>query len=154
MFVSLDPETEVSGPRWKWWKVHVRIQRWGDRGSGPPPPWKIAKMSGFLAILVQIPLKPQSFQASIQCRAIIARHRHASETPFKWRFAGGSLMARWLWYFDPSSPHHSKKKKKKNLVKVGPPLTNFWIRRMKYYIFHKAKSVKSCYKIQKQYCSI
>ena len=31
------------------------------------------------------------------------------------------MMARLWWYSDPPSPHHLKK----NVVKVGPPLTNF-----------------------------
>ena len=29
----------------------------------------------------------------------------ASETPFKWRFADGPMMARFKWYLDPLSPH-------------------------------------------------
>ena len=29
-------------------------------------------------------------------RSILGHHRHASETPFKWRFAGGLMMAH-LW---------------------------------------------------------
>ena len=36
---------------------------------------------------------------------------------FKWCFAGGPMMARLLWYFDPSSPHEkqtNKKQTKKN----------------------------------------
>ena len=43
----------------------------------------------------------------------------ASETPFKWRFAGGTVMAHFKWYFVHLSPHQMKKK----VVKVGPPLT-------------------------------
>ena len=53
--------------------------------GGPDHPWKITKISGFLTILVRIPLKSQSYQSSM--------HRPASETPFKWRFAGGPLIA-------------------------------------------------------------
>ena len=48
-------------------------------------------------------------------------HRHASETPFKWRFAGGPMMARLKWYLDPAYPHQNLKKKKnekKNVVIV------------------------------------
>ena len=47
--------------------------------------------------------------------------RPTSETPFKWRFAWGPMMARFLVLnakMDPlSSPHQLKK------VRVGPPLT-------------------------------
>ena len=49
---------------------------------------------------------------------MLGHHRHSSETPFKWHFAGGSMMARLLWYLDPPSPHQLKKN-----VKVGPTLT-------------------------------
>ena len=51
---------------------------------------------------------------------MLGHHRHASETPFKWSFAGGPMMARLQWYMDPRSSH---KLKKNNLVKVVPPLT-------------------------------
>ena len=32
---------------------------------------------------------------------LLGHHPSASETPFKWRFAGGWMMARFQWYFDP-----------------------------------------------------
>ena len=79
--------------------IHVRIQK---GGRGPDPPGKFQNIFGSLAILVRIPLKSQSNQSSIQCWAIIGP---PLKRLFKWRFAGGSLMA------------------KKNVVKVGPPLT-------------------------------
>ena len=44
---------------------------------------------------------------------------HASETPLKWRFAGGRFAGGPMIYLDPLSPHQLKK----NVVKVGPPLT-------------------------------
>ena len=50
---------------------------------------------------------------------MLGHHRHASETPFKWRFAGGPMFAQLLWYWDPLYPTQLKK----NVVKVGPPLT-------------------------------
>ena len=80
----------------------------GSRGSAPPPPTlENHKNIGFLAILVRIPLKSQSYQASIQCRAIIG-------TPAKRRLK-----------FD--HPHIKlKKKEKKNVVKVGPTLTKLF----------------------------
>ena len=55
---------------------------------------------------------------------MLSQHRHASETTFKWRFAGGPMMARLEWYLDPSSPHQLKKKKKKR-CQVGPSWQNF-----------------------------
>ena len=62
----------------------------GDRGSGPPP-WKITKNLGFLSNTGPDALKSQSYQASIHCWACLSAH---NETPFKWRFAGGPMMAR------------------------------------------------------------
>ena len=43
---------------------------------------------------------------------MLGHHRHASETP--WRFAGGPMMARFQWYFDPPSTRQLKK----NVTKV------------------------------------
>ena len=45
---------------------------------------------------------------------MLGQHQHASETPFKWRFASGPMMARLKWYSSA---------KKKNVFKIGPPLT-------------------------------
>ena len=59
---------------------------------------------------------------------MLGHHRPASETPFKWRFAGGPMMALFKCYLDPLCPHRKKKKKKKKkkkLVRVGPPLAKF-----------------------------
>ena len=39
--------------------------------------------------------------------------QHASETPLKWRFAGGLMMARLYRYVDPRTPHKKKKKRYK-----------------------------------------
>ena len=49
---------------------------------------------------------------------MLGHHRDASETPFKWRFGGGPIMARFKLYFDHLSFHQLK-----NAVKVRPPLT-------------------------------
>ena len=43
---------------------------------------------------------------------MLGDHRHASETPFKWHFAGGPMMTQFKLYLDPLI----------NLKKVGPPL--------------------------------
>ena len=52
----------------------------------------------------------------------MGHHRPASETPFKWHFAGWTMMARLKLY-----QLKSKKNKLKNVVKFGPPLKNLWI---------------------------
>ena len=84
----------------------------GGGGTGDPdPPWKITKIKDSLAILVQIPLKSQSYQCSIQCWAI----KNGVDGPLKVVF--GSFL-----------PHQTKKKQQKNktnknVVNVGHPLT-------------------------------
>ena len=62
----------------------------GSRGGGGQgvrkPHLKKHKNKGFLGNNGPNPLKSQSYQA--------VHNRHARETPFKWRFAGGAMMAR------------------------------------------------------------
>ena len=90
--------------------------RRGDRGSRPHPPWKITKILGFLAILVQIPWKITKLPSQY---SMLSHHQHASETPFN----GVSLVGRWWPNFsgilDPSYLHQLKK----NVVRIGHPLT-------------------------------
>ena len=71
---------------------HLRIQI-GGQGvlTPPPPPGKIAQILSFLAVLVRIPYKITKLQSQ---HSILGQCRHASDTPFKWRFAGGPMMAR------------------------------------------------------------
>ena len=59
-----------------------------DRGSGPP--LKITKI-GFLSNTGPDPLKMTMLPFQL---SMLGHHRPASETPFKWRFADGPLMAR------------------------------------------------------------
>ena len=82
---------ELWRPWWDWTfaarrynESHVRIQR-GYRRSGPPENHKNIR---FLAILVWIPWKSQSYQASIQCWAI-------TSTPANRHLNGVSLAGRW-----------------------------------------------------------
>ena len=74
-------------------------------------------------------MKLTYMKASIQC--------HASETPFKWRLAGGPMMAHLEWYFDPLCPQQlnppppkKKKKKKKNMSNLDHLGQNFLDQRM------------------------
>ena len=61
------------------------------RGGGETPlPWKITKIKGFLAILVWIPWKSQSYQSSIQCWAITS-----TQTKRHLNLHGVSLAGRW-----------------------------------------------------------
>ena len=53
---------------------------------------------------------------------MLGRHRHASETPFKWRFAGGPMMAAFsgTLILSPLINQKKKKKKKKTLLVMAP----------------------------------
>ena len=73
---------------------HGRIQR-GDRGPGPPPPetsqkFRVSKQY-WSQIQIQDLLKITKLPSQ---HSILGHYRPASETPFKWRFAGGSMIAR------------------------------------------------------------
>ena len=61
----------------------------GGRGSGPPPPLKITQM-GFLSNTGPEPLKISKLLGQ---NLMLGHHGDASETPFKWRFAGEAMMA-------------------------------------------------------------
>ena len=70
--------------------AHVRIQR-GGSGSVPPS-LKNHKNIGCLSNTGLDPLKITKLPSQ---HSMLGHHRHASETPFKWRSAGGPMMARW-----------------------------------------------------------
>ena len=67
-------------------------------------------------MLVRIPIKITSYQASIQCRAIICTPAKHNLMAFRWQADDGPLIV--LFFNLPPLI-----KLKKNVVKVGPPLT-------------------------------
>ena len=73
--------------------VHVHtngpIQR-GDRGSGPPSPLKIYNNIGFLS---NTGSESPENQKATKPTVLLGNHWPASETSFKWIFAGGPIMA-------------------------------------------------------------
>ena len=69
----------------------MRGSREGETGRPDPTPLKITKIRVPYKYWSGSKGKSQSYQAGIQCWATIGP---ASETPFKWRFAGGAMMAR------------------------------------------------------------
>ena len=99
-------------------RFHVRIQRGGDRGSGPP---EKSQNIGLLSITgwSGSPDKLQSYQVSIQSWAIIG-------PPGKRRFAGRPMMARFLCFLDPLSPNLLKNNKKNPNNNVASDKI-FWI---------------------------
>ena len=68
----------------------------GNRGFWSPSqfPLEITKLNDFLAILVRIPWKISKLPSQ---HLMLGQYRRSSETPFKWRFAGGPMMARYFW---------------------------------------------------------
>ena len=84
----------------------------GDKGSGPSPPLKNHKNIGFLSNTGPDPLKIKKLPSY---HLILGHHRpiSVSETPFKWRFAGRPMMARFKCYLD------SHKKRCQSLAKVS-----------------------------------
>ena len=64
---------------------------------------------------------------------MLKHHRNASKTPFKWRFAGGLMMAHLYWHLDPPSPHKLKKHTKKNCQSWTPTDKTFLDPRMMLY---------------------
>ena len=57
----------------------------GGTGGPDPPPLKIHKNIGFLSKTGADPLKMTRLPSQ---NSMSGHHRHASETPFKWRVAG------------------------------------------------------------------
>ena len=92
----------------------------GTGGPDPPPPPSLKNHTnkGFLSNTGPDPLKITKLSSQ---HSVLGLYQQASKMPFKWRFAGGTMIARLIqWYFDPPSPHQLKKK---DVVKVGPLLT-------------------------------
>ena len=122
----------------------MRGSREGDRGSGPPPPWKW-KNIGFLSNTGPDPLKIEKLPSQ---HSLLGHHRSVpvSETPLKWRFAGGPTIDRFKCYLNSLSPHKKQKQKKtpSDVVRVwqsfldphmvayiddahvGPMMTTYW----------------------------
>ena len=69
------------------WEQQPRADPEGDRGSGPP---ENHKNIGFLSTTGLDRLKITKLPSQ---RWMLGHHQHTSETPFKWRFAGGPMMA-------------------------------------------------------------
>ena len=72
--------------------MNARIQRGGGgqevRTPPPPPALKNHKNIGFLSNTGPEPLDIPSQHS------MLGHHRHVSETPFTWCFAGGPMMSR------------------------------------------------------------
>ena len=78
----------------------------GGGGTGGPDPLKNHKNIGFPSNIDPDPLKITKLPNQ---HSMVGHYRHASETPFKWRFAGGPMMALFSG-FSILSPSHQLKK--------------------------------------------
>ena len=116
---------------------HMGGSRGGDRGSGPP--WKFTKIKGFLAILVRSPWKSQSYQASIQCWAIIGTPAKRRLMAFRWWTDDGPLIV----VFGSSLPSSITKKRCQSWT---PSDKTFWIRAW------ATTQYKESNQLQQQYC--
>ena len=71
-------------------------------GTDPPEDHK----KGFLGNIFPDPLENRK---ATRPESMLDHHQDARETPFKWRFPGGPMMARFKLYFDHLSSHQLKK---------------------------------------------
>ena len=90
-------------------------------GTGSGPPLENYKNIGFLSNTGPDPLKITKLSSQ---HSMFGHHRPASETPFKWHFAGGQLMARYngIWILPTLI------KLKKTHQSGVPSDKTFWIR--------------------------
>ena len=73
-------------------EVHVCADPEGGGAGGPgTPPMKNHKNIGFLTNICRYPQKITTLPSQY---SMLGHQWHASKTPFKWRFAGGPMMAR------------------------------------------------------------
>ena len=80
--------------------LHMRGSRGGGgRGSGPP--LKNHKNIRFLSNTGPDPMKNRK---ATKPAFNMGHHQHASETPFKWRFVGGPMVAPIIVVFGSSLP--------------------------------------------------
>ena len=102
----------------------------GTGGREPPPPLK--KNTKYRVSLQYWSGSLEKSQKLPSQHSMLGNHRHANETPFKWRFAGGPIMAWLSLYLDHIYPIKLKKKIKKKLSNLDPLWQNFLDPRMQF----------------------
>ena len=75
--------------------------------------------------MVRIPLQITMLPSQ---HSLLSHRPHANETPFKWRFAGGPMMARLKWIFGASLPLSTENKQTKRCQSWPSSDKTFWIR--------------------------
>ena len=114
------PMRTISMIRWVF-SIYIGRSHAGQGSRGPDllPP-ENHKNIEYLSNTGPDPLK---FSKLPSQHSTLGHHRHPSETPFKWRFAGGPMMARFcdIWILSPLKKR--KRKKRCQSCRVGSPLT-------------------------------
>ena len=91
--------------------IFMRRSRAGTGFGSPTLPLKNKKkISFFFQQLWSGPLKITKLPGQF---FVFCQNWHARETPFKWCFADGPMMAHLEWYLDPFSPHKKQTKPSK-----------------------------------------
>ena len=76
-------------------EIYLFYESWADPEGTP---WKLMKILGLFS---PDPVKNHEATNVPNKHSMLGQHRPASETPFKWRFAGVPMMAHFEWYSDP-----------------------------------------------------
>ena len=92
---------------------YARADSEGGGGGGGPDPLEKHKSIGFPS---NIDLDPLEITKLPSQHSMLGHYRHASETPFQWSFAGGSMMAHFSGISTLSPSHQLKKQKKKSVL--------------------------------------
>ena len=100
-------------------RMHIGGSRGGGGGQRVRTPLKNHKTIGFSSNTGTDPLKNHKV---IKPALNVGHHWYDSETPFKWRFAGGSMLARLWWYLDRLSLHQLRKNEQKKGCQSRTPL--------------------------------
>ena len=95
---------------------HARIQRGGGTGGLV---WLLKNHKNIGFISNNGSAFPENTKLSSQ-HSMLGHHWPVTETPFKWRFAGGPMTACLLWLLGPPSPRQLKNNNKKTLSLLGP----------------------------------
>ena len=89
-------------------ELSIGGSRGGTGGTDPPSPEK----SKNIVLSSNIGPDPLKITKLPNQHSMSGYHRHTSKTPFKWRFAGGPMIAHLYLHLDPPFPHKLNKMSK------------------------------------------
>ena len=120
--------------------IHAISHSWADPEGvtgGPDLPLKNRKNIGFLQYCSRTSENPSH-------HSMLGHRRPASETPFKWRFAGGPMMTHYYWYLDPLSLIIWKNNKKKPQSELDSLWQNFLDPRLPLFFMADPDEISHC----------